>query len=208
MPHSSSNAIAGANEKHEHVYSVASSTDGSFSYAVCFKKNVAFFFGYLARRGWKREEPRERNVSLKCVVTSTYFTRRKNRLNALCECYDRCRQAYPKTPVISTFRFWDKHGKVSTFLFFLDIIRVTRIISLTFSALHDLLKYEKEKVTVRRKTTWFLEPTWKKEFGRWLKRGRKTSRSRWAFIVSYLARVKAIGRILVAVISGTEIDAY
>lgn len=63
MPHSSSNAIAKADEKHRHVYTVASSTDGSFSYAVCFKKNIAFFFGYLVRRTFELKKRRRERMS-------------------------------------------------------------------------------------------------------------------------------------------------
>lgn len=62
MPHSSSNAIAWANEKHRHVYT-ASSTDGSFSYAVCFKKNIAFFFSYLVRRTFELKKKGTEKIS-------------------------------------------------------------------------------------------------------------------------------------------------
>jgi len=72
MPHSSSNAIAWANEKHRHVYT-ASFTDGSFSYAVCFKKNIAFFFAilFVAPLNW-REGLRKYPSKVRCHVYIFY----------------------------------------------------------------------------------------------------------------------------------------
>lgn len=84
-PHSSSNAIAGANEKHEHVYTVASSTDGSFSYTPYASRRTSHFSSAISSSSHLRATKGSRhrgNVSLKCVVTSTYFTRHRNRLNA------------------------------------------------------------------------------------------------------------------------------
>jgi len=199
MPHSSSNAIAGANEKHEHVYTVASSTDGSFSYAVCFKKNVAFFFGYLARRSWKREEPSERNVSLKCVVTSTYFTRRKNRLNALClrytnvtmqtclsedSCYldisfSRWRWRSIKFLILSWYHSW--YPRKENYL-----VNVLDAVMLWFIKIWEG-EWNKRETNEHQHML-----RSKRQSDRWLKRDRETIRSRWALVVSYLARAKAI----------------